>query len=164
MTALSSFARPVNLYEQPNANSKLVETVDSNDGIITIYTPKEGEWIKVANPRNGNVGWIKSSDFSDGKFSVNFITTGDNPKGYQIIQFGNTHLTTEQMKNTVKQLNIQQQNMQKEIQKMMQNILSNSQWRFPLVMPVVVVPEKEASVNATATGKVNDAAKPTSKN
>ncbi len=152
--ASPSMAKPINLYEQPNASSKMVQTIDSSAGIITIYTPKEGEWVKVADPRNGNVGWIKASDLSNSKMSFNFITTGESPQGYQFIQIGNTRLTTEKMQQAVKQFEVQQQNFQKEMQTMMQNILSNSQWRFPLIMPVVITPEKPTAAPTAKTTEV----------
>ena len=151
MLAASSVAKPVNLYEQPNANSKMVETVDSSSSIITIFTPKDSDWIKVADPRNGNVGWIKASDLGNNKLSINVITTGDSPNSYQIIQFGNTKFfTTEQIQQVVKNIELRQQTIQKDMQKMMQEILNHSQWRFPLIMPATVAPEQKSAMPAAS--------------
>jgi hypothetical protein len=143
----SAEAKSINFYEQPKADSKLVGTLDSDAGVITIYTPKDGDWIKVADPRNGNVGWIKSSDLSGSSTtSFNIISTGNGPKGYQVIQFGNSKpFTAEQYTQAMKQFEMQQEAIQKNMQQMMNNMFKDlpQQWMsYPMMVPVIVVPEK----------------------
>src|SRR5579862_9418067 len=95
----NSLAKSINLYDQPKADGKVVNTVDSNTGIITIFKPKEGEWVKVADPRNGNVGWVKLADLKGVGVQFNVIQSGDGLHSYQVIEYdGNTVLTPEQIK------------------------------------------------------------------
>jgi SH3-like domain-containing protein len=82
-----SLAKDINLYDQPDEKAKVIGTVDLSAGIIPILTPKEGSWIKVADPRNGNVGWIKSNEMNaDGgnpsavTFTQRVINNGSGPQ------------------------------------------------------------------------------------
>lgn len=47
----------ISLYEQPDTTSKVTGTVDLSKGIMVIFS-KDG-WTKIANPANGDVGWVK---------------------------------------------------------------------------------------------------------
>ncbi len=60
-----ALASSINLHEAPNDTSKVTGTVDLSAGIIPIYTPENSQWIKVADPRNGNTGWVKNSELKD---------------------------------------------------------------------------------------------------
>lgn len=139
-----SYAKNINLYEQPKADSKLVGTIDSNAGIMTIFTPKEGGWVKVADPRNGNVGWIKSTDLNDIGFHVNVMTSGDGTQQYQVIQYGTTKpANPAQLSESMKQMQLRREAIQKDMQQMMQDMYTNSPWmNAPIIMPVLIVPEK----------------------
>lgn len=53
------FASIVKLYDQPVPTGKMIGNIDSTN-MITIFN--SGAWIKVGDPKNGNVGWIKASD------------------------------------------------------------------------------------------------------
>ena len=61
----NSFAKSVNLFEHPNIESKILASMDSERGVIVIYSPKKSEWTKVADPSSGNIGWIKNFDLLD---------------------------------------------------------------------------------------------------
>lgn len=140
-------AKPINLHEQPKTDSKIVGTVDSATGVITIFTPKTGDWVKVANPTDGNVGWIKATELSHTGFRFNVLSTGDGAQGYQIIQYGNMQpYTPEQFSQTMKKIQLQQQTWQKDTQQIMENLFKSMQqsW-FPMILPVVVLPEKMVS-------------------
>lgn len=142
----NAFAKVLNLYAEPKDNAKIVATIDSGLGIITIFTPKESEWIKVADPKNGNVGWIKSQDLNGGtQFSFKIMTKGDNNAGYQIIESNMTPYQTTQLKGFIKEMRERQQKLQKDMQKLMDEMTAdfNKNWmNFPMIMPVIVVPEK----------------------
>lgn len=58
------FASTVTLHLEPKTDSPAVASVDLSQGIVPIYTPTGSDWVKVADPKNGNVGWIKQSDFN----------------------------------------------------------------------------------------------------
>ena len=151
-------AKSVNLYDQPNANGKVINTVDSNTGIVTIYKPKEGDWIKVGDPRNGNVGWAKLADLKGVGLQFNIIQSGNGMHSYQLIEYdGNSTLSPEQIKAAAKQMQMQQQNIQmrqqaiqENVTKMMNDVFNtmHQYWvNLPMIMPVIIVPEKAATAN-----------------
>ncbi len=154
---LPVFAKTIDLYEQPKDGAKVIGTLDSQEGIIAIYTPEKSTWIKVADPRNGNVGWVKVKDLgsastTDYTFTQRFINTGNSPQTYQIIQFGGPNkMTPEQIQQQLKQTEQQQLRIQENMNKAMQNMINdmnnlyhwNTQWYnngTPFVMPVIVIP------------------------
>lgn len=154
-------AKTLTLYDQPQADAKSVGTIDSEAGIIPIFTPKNSEWVKVADPRNGNVGWIKSSDLtvkgSTGfSFSQKMISTGTGPNSY-IIQFGAPKmLTPEQSQAFFKQMEEQTQSIQRDTQKMMQDMFKNIdqiKMQYPVIMPVIVMPSEELPAAKSKTPK-----------
>jgi hypothetical protein len=177
-------ALSISIYDQPNAEAKVIGTADLSSGIIPIFTPDKGsEWMKIADPRNGNVGWIKSSDIKGAKGSENSVTftqriisNDAHPQSFQIIQFGNkpTQLTDEQVEAFVKKMRIQQQEIQQSFQGIMKNMnetiqrqwdMWNTQGGFPmLIMPAPTakdskaVPAKPANANnkQAVTGSTPD--------
>ncbi|OAJ33293.1 Bacterial SH3 domain protein [Piscirickettsiaceae bacterium NZ-RLO1] len=50
----------IKLYESPNVSSKVIESIDQNDPLITIF--EKNGWRKVGNPSNGVTGWIKNEN------------------------------------------------------------------------------------------------------
>lgn len=61
---LSGFAKDLKLLQKPEDGASVITKVQSGDELITIYSPKDSKWLKVADPRNGKVGWVKKSDLS----------------------------------------------------------------------------------------------------
>lgn len=139
-------AKSITLYDQPKSDAKVVGTIDSEKGYVPIFTPKDdSQWAKIGDPQNGNVGWVKSSDLKvDSKngytFSEHIITQGNGPHSY-VIQFGEPKkMTDAEMKEYTKKMYERQQALQHEMQRMMQEINEIST-HFPMIMPVVIVPE-----------------------
>ncbi|MDC0534223.1 hypothetical protein OAO18_00265 [Francisellaceae bacterium] len=60
----SLFAATVTLYDQPESGSKSIGQVDSSQ-VKPFY--KKGEWLKVGDQANGQVGWIKSAKLQAAK-------------------------------------------------------------------------------------------------
>lgn len=158
---LAVFAKTINLYEQPKTDSKVVSTIDLSTGIIPIYSPKEGKWVKVADPKNGNVGWIQSSELSgagSSSFSFTQSISNDNkaPVTYKLIQLGDPkNLNSEQAQAVMKQVKAQQEAIQKSIQKMMQEM--DQQFHFmrdPFIMPIMVVPVETQDTKPQPNPKV----------
>lgn len=93
----NAIAKEVNLYENADATSKVVGKIDAAKGLVPIFTKPDGTWLKVGDPRNGNVGWVKASDLINsgtGPSSVSYqqqiINDGKGvPRAYQVMQFGN---------------------------------------------------------------------------
>jgi hypothetical protein len=127
------YAKPVSLYEQPKADAKVIGSVDSDAGIIPIFTPKDtNDWIKVADPRNGNVGWVKQAELKVSGFT--------DVQGYQISNFGGFKpLTPEQNQAMLKQLQESQKSAEKAWNQMIQalSIMSST-----FVMPAALTPVK----------------------
>lgn len=154
------YAKDIDLYNDPKDDAKKIGTLDSSTGIIPIYTPKKSSWIKVADPRNGNVGWVKMNDFNSEKsteyiFTQQLINTGTSPQTYRVIQFGSgsNKPTSDQIKDMLKRQEAEQRQLQKNINKSMQKMLNemnnlyhwDSTWLnndLPLVMPVIVIPSE----------------------
>lgn len=157
-----SWAKTLTLYEEPKDTAKIAGTIDTDAGIIPIFSPEKSTWMKVADPHNGNVGWIKMSDLSGEKtseytFTQRIINTGSSPQNYQVIQFGAPNkMTSAQVQDLLKKQQSDQQilqnNMNKSIQKMvddMRNLYKwNSNWNshnLPFVMPVIVIPAQNTT-------------------
>lgn len=139
-------AKSLNLYDQPKADAKVVGTINSDTGIIPIFTPKEGEWIKVGDPQNGNVGWLKQSDLQaiGISFTQNIISTGNGTNSFNLIQVPTVStMTPEQTKAMVKHIQENQQAVQKAMSHVMQDIFSTNYEPFPVMVPVIIVPEKQ---------------------
>lgn len=149
------FAKEINLYDQPQDGAKAIGKVDLIVGVIPIFTSKDEKWMKVGDPRNGNVGWIKSNDVSDGgdasiSYTQRVINTGKGPTTYQLMQFGKPdNMTPEQSKAMMEQMQ-KQQELQKNVEKTIQSIVENVNTLYqqqkatsgnaPMVMPIVILP------------------------
>ncbi len=150
----NAMAKSINLYDQPKADSKVIYTIDSSAGVITIFTPKEGGWVKVADPRNGNVGWVKSADLQGVGVNMNIMQSGDGTKGYQMMMLGGAGMTPEQIATMKKQMELRQQAIQNDMNKMVTDIYNNMHqyWmNVPMILPVIIVP---GNANSQQSGKV----------
>jgi len=146
--ASTCFATKINLYDQPNANVKPIGTIETNSGIIPIFTPKDSAWTKVADPTNGNVGWVKQADLKAGGFTFTqeVISTGNKPTTQSFTLYGSpsplTAAQTQEIMNRIVQS-------QKDVQNMMHEIFKNGASpnlpNFPIIMPVIVMPEQKAA-------------------
>lgn len=78
----------IDLYKQPDEQSPIVTSVDPNEPIVIILT--KGDWTKVADSKNGDVGWVKNKTLDrHGMFFVKTITqTFKNPAviDYHVVQ------------------------------------------------------------------------------
>lgn len=142
LAATLSFAKSINLYVEPKPDSKILGTLDSQVGAITIYTPKDNPgWVKVADPRDGKVGWIKSTEFGNTNFTFQVITSGDGANGYRIYQYGGTE-------NEIKIMQLRQQNIQRRMQHLMDDMFDDFYAPGPIFVPVIIMPEKSVVVPA----------------
>jgi len=171
------FAKTIPLYEQPSDTSKQIGNVDIAKGVVPIFSQNNGAWIKVGDPSNGNVGWIKSNDMSGEKgsavtFTQRIINQGNGPQTFQYIQYGpQGQMSSQQAQALMQQVQAQQLQMQQAAQQMFQGFHNWEMMFAPLVMPVVYVPvqTRPAIVKPVATkpsltpGKVNPPVHPTPK-
>lgn len=174
-------AASLSLYEAPNATSKVITTLDAGEQLIPVFHPEKSEWIKVANPKNGDVGWVKVDDLKGGvnisgvSIRQQVVVDKDNkPQGYRIIEYtGSKQLQPEAVDDLIKQVQRQGMEMQKNMlkmqestQQMMMDITKNINFdndftTFPIIQPVIVVPEQQAKDGqdrgkGKSTGKESD--------
>lgn len=126
LLTINCIASPINLYDQPNPNAKLIGKIETDTGIIPIFSPKNSDWIKVGDPTNGNSGWIKQSDLkaiSGVTFTQNMIYTGKGPKVIQTqtqVDYGNTVLPQQEIDKFTEKMLERQKAVQKYIQETLQ--------------------------------------------
>lgn len=155
----------VSLYEQPDAKSKLVEAITPGSPLIPIFS--QGNWLKVADPANGQVGWINNETLPpQNRVYVKTITQSantPNKNSSQVVQYtGSEQLDEKQMGQLMQNL----QNRQAELQLVFDQILNQSVVNFnallrqlnqqtsrPWVLPgqtVIITPEAKTAAPSTA--------------
>lgn len=124
-------AASISLYDQPNANAKVIGTLSTDQALIPIYT--RGEWTKVGNPNNGDVGWINNKILSQYGIPKIYLKTDrkttDNgtEKSFQMFQFSDSDggNNDQQMETIVKQLQAQQAKFQANFNDILQQTINN---------------------------------------
>lgn len=128
--SMTAFAKEVTMYDKPDQKSNIVSQLDLSTGFIPIFTPKDSQWIKVADPKNGNVGWIAVSDLEKaGSTSVTIKQTYTNdgkiPQTYSIVQYSDPkkidNKQTQEMWDKIAQ---DQQAIQQSLQKAMNSMIN----------------------------------------
>lgn len=153
-----SFANSINLFLEPKADSKIVATADSSAGVITIYAPKNSSWIKVADPRNGNVGWIKSREMGNTNISVNIARTGNGPAHFRYIQYtGNRNVSQQEIDADFRRMQQRQMLMQRRMAHMFEEMYGMFSQPTPVFMPVIVVPQTQQKVATSNVKQVSRA-------
>lgn len=159
-----AMAKPVALYDNPSDQAKIVGTVDLALGIIPIFSPKDSDWVKVADPRNGHVGWVKAKELSANgslSFKTEFKADDDNgmSRSYNIIEFGNTNKkSNKELQAQLERLQEQQTNIQKTVNKSINNMVNDmnqlykeysqmmNEMGMPIIMPIMI-PQTQRDVN-----------------
>src|SRR5574337_429188 len=72
--------KSVPIYGDANSNHKPITTLTKGQKIISVY--QQGGWIKVANPENGDICWVKKDDWKAA--SKNVISIEQVGNGYSI--------------------------------------------------------------------------------
>jgi len=138
-------AKEIPLYQEPTDSSVSSNKVDLSLGVIPIFTSKDGNWVKVGDPRNGNVGWIKASELNGNGTNVIFsnrISNDGNAKSYSF-QFGTPQKLTPQQEKALQRIEEQQAATRKAMQKNLQDMMNNLNMPGPILMPVIVVPAQK---------------------
>jgi hypothetical protein len=161
----SVFASAIDLHEKPEVNSKIIVTIKVGEQLMPIFYTEKKDWVKVANPKNGDVGWAKVEELKGPIVITNvngnimrqqIITDKDNdknPQVYSIVQYsGSKELKPEEVKAMAKKMQMQQQEMDaslQDIQKHMQEVVRDmfkdfdrNFYTFQVMHPVIVVPDK----------------------
>ena len=129
-----SQATQISLYDQPGQNAKVIGTADLSKGIIPIYVPPNGgEWIKIADPNNGNVGWAKYSDLKSAPVLTQKIITDTQPGTNQVTPGRNPSKTSDDLsKEYVNKINADQQAVLQNFQNMLKDVndLLHHEWKW----------------------------------
>lgn len=147
-------AKPISLYDQPAANAKIIGSIETDHGLIPIYQPQNSDWMKVGDPNNGNIGWIKQSELknaSNVNITQRYISTGNQAVGTQGFQITNgipKMLSPQETQNAIKKMQEKQKALQKELSDIMSNLVSDQP--FPVIMPILVVPTPAPAAPAAA--------------
>lgn len=152
----AALARDISLYDEPKDNAKILGKIDIEAGVVPIFSTKGGEWMKVGDPRNGNVGWIKSSDtqIPGQPNAISFTQKVINDsKGdqhtYQLMQYGKP--AQQQSDELIQKMEKQQRAIRDSMQKAFQDVILQldnvNEWNkahgmpeFPMIVPVIVMP------------------------
>ncbi|CAL7963182.1 conserved exported hypothetical protein [Gammaproteobacteria bacterium] len=162
--ATAAFAGTLNIYDKPEANSKVIATMKSGEQLMPIFYTEKRDWVKVANPQNGDVGWAKVSELK-GPMIITKVNgaqihqqvivdkdKGKQPQTYSIIQYSGTEeLKPEEAKKVIKEVEERNKAMEKSMQKMREQIqksmlemfgnLDKNFYTFPIIQPIIVVPD-----------------------
>jgi len=169
MFSTQATSKPINLYKNPTYNSKITSKLTPGSQLIPIYYPTKGDWLKAANPKTGQVGWIKFSDlkgttplpgFQQLTFNQRIETRNINnsaPQAYRIIEYnGPKKLNPEEIKEFIRQMQVHQSKINGTMQLMLRGMLEDFNnfarmeplqyeddfFTFPKLQPMLVVPTK----------------------
>lgn len=153
--AETSSSQAIELHEQPDPKSKIVGTIAPNEALIPIFS--KDHWLKVADPNNGNVGWISDEVFKQQNIPYIKIYTqkmgNPNSSSYQIIQYSGNTLPAEmnpQINQFLKNWQVQQQTMQQVFSQLLNQGMSN------LNAMVQYLNEQEKLLNSAPSTAKND--------
>ena len=120
------FAKSINILEQPDAKAKVVGQIDLAKGVIPIFTPKNSDWVKVADPSNGNVGWMKATELTQNgttSFSYTQKISNDGKAETQSMTIGKPAMTDQQWRDYYMKMQLEQRSIQESAQKTIQNMM-----------------------------------------
>lgn len=154
-----SMAKEVPLLQEPKAGSAPAGVADLSYGVVPIFSSKDGSWVKIGNPRNGDVGWVKASELT-GNDSTSVIfsrsissDSGNKSSNYQVFQFGTPSKLTPDQEKAIKKLEEQQAAARQALQKAWQDMMNSWNMPSPILMPIIVVPQQSATKVSTTPVK-----------
>lgn len=162
--SITVFADTLNIHEKPESSSKIIASMKSGEQLMPIFYAEKKDWVKVANPQNGDVGWAKVSELKGPVIITKIngathkqIIVGNNkketqPQVYSIIQYsGSQELKPEEAQKIVKDMEENSKKMEKSMQKMQEHIQKNmlemfkefdkTFYTFPIIQPIIVIPD-----------------------
>lgn len=127
----------ISVYSEPDTHAKPAMTLGSGQKMIAIY--EKNDWIKIANPDNGDIGWIKKSEWQSATKNVitieqvgdGYSVTSKNSNGamnssYHVMQTnGNNKVTSEEMNTFLNDWQKQQQTIQQHFDQIRQDMMKN---------------------------------------
>ena len=143
------------LLEQPNTNAKIVANVPVGQALISIFS--QNGWVKVGDPKNGNVGWVNSKTLQTQDYPLVYMEINSNKNGnkatqsYQVIQYsGSQSMNQAQMQKMLNNTEQQQANIQNEMNKVMQqNIKDMNALNHNYNQMRILVPTEQSTQQST---------------
>ena len=140
----TAFASSLTIYEKPDTASKAVASIDSDKQLIPIIYTDKKDWIKIANPKNGDVGWIEINKFKgplvstqvDGssvkqEIIINKEDKNKKPIFYRIVQYsGSDQLDSKEAEKIIKDMEQHRKKMRQDFQKMQEDMQKSMQEMF----------------------------------
>jgi hypothetical protein len=149
----------VSLHAQPKQDAKVIAKVNISQHLIPFYQQKH--WVKVANPKDGKVGWVNREAYKKAmhqafneQFHTTYIEVNQNDQDKpRVTAFKNgKQLPDKDAQKLYKKMQKQQHHMQikmhqyqKHIQGMLDHAFSEGNAMFanmppmPILQPVVIV-------------------------
>lgn len=124
---ISVLAKTLNLHETPQVDSKIIGNINTEMGVMPIFTPKGSNWVKVADPSNGNVGWVESKELNQGGFQFNVINSHNGKQFSQTIQYsGNANAARQQIDKTIYDMQKRYEMIERDMHKLMQDMFASN--------------------------------------
>jgi hypothetical protein len=163
---VTTFASGLDIYEKPEDGAKVMTTIKEGERVIPIFYTEKKDWVKVANPKNGDVGWAKANalqgpvvvtNISDSTVQQQIVVGKEKePRVYSVVQYsGPREMKPEEAKKMIKEYEERQQavhasmqRMQEEMQQIMQNMFKDfddAMFNFPVIRPALVLDNKDIS-------------------
>lgn len=178
--------KTITLYTAPDTKASVAAKATASSDLIPIFYPPNSTWVKVADPSNGNVGWVEIDTLkrldlwptAQGMMQRKVITTtteqSTNGPIYKVVEYssGPQKLTPAQANALIAKVQAQQEQVNAAFQSSMQSMLNQmhqltneSFSYFPMMQPIIVVPvaaEAAPAVQTVATGTGEDTAQKSS--
>lgn len=127
------YGQSVSIYAEPQTKSKIITTIAQGHSLIPVFEQKD--WVKVANPDNGDIGWVQKTIFDQNTRTVGTVNNNANVREYlitnkdkdgkaqgtyRIITYSNTKPLDEQQAQALfNRIKEQQRRMQESFNRMM---------------------------------------------
>lgn len=135
-----AYAKDIALYQKPDAKSKIVAKVADPADVVIIFQPKKGDWLKIGDMTNGNVGWIKLDALDDTSpaaeahkptsslpYHKKIVKRSRDDLGGQHVQVfeyqGSENLSQEQVQDMMQRMEQRQRTMQHSLNRMMRSMM-----------------------------------------
>lgn len=165
------FAASLSIYEKPEPSSKIVSLVKNGDQLMPIFYTDNKEWVKIANLKNGDVGWMRANELkgpmiitkiNGSKIQQQIVVNKDGknkePIAYSVTQYsGSNELKPEDAEKVIKavekrneKIKAYVQQMQKDMFKSMHEMFKDFDKNFgdfPVIQPIVVTTDDSQSKN-----------------
>ncbi|MCL5260743.1 MAG: SH3 domain-containing protein [Gammaproteobacteria bacterium] len=140
----SAFAKDINLYEKPDTQAKVIATISSDSQIIPIIYADKKDWVKIANPKNGDVGWAKVNELKgpmvittikDNMIQQQIISAkGQGNNGSEMISVmqysGSKEMQPKEVKASLERMQKRDQEMHQQMQRIREEMQKNMEEMF----------------------------------